>query len=166
MKKTIAVSILLFAIPAISVANCGNGDPNGNGCTGSTGAQGATGPQGLTGATGASGTNGATGAAGKTGAQGVQGAQGLAGDSGLDATRENVGVTVRWHDWQHFSVTSGYKYDVRHQGQEIDIAVLNIKLGKSSEERQIDQLKSEVLKLQEMVSIPRVSEVFIKSEDK
>jgi hypothetical protein len=93
--------------------------------------------KGATGQAGAVGGQGSAGTQGVKGDKGDTGAQGAPGDSGLDATRENIGVTVRLYDHKRFSVTSGYRYDVHHHGQEIDMAVLNIKLGKSWEEELI-----------------------------
>lgn len=103
----------------------------------------------LKGAQGAQGTAGDTGAAGsngKNGNDGKDGKDGRDGRDGTDATIDNhlflnVGADIRWYDWKHVALHSGYRYDVRHFNHTVDIAVVHIKLGRSYEQREIDKLK-------------------------
>lgn len=108
------------------------------------------GPQGVAGATGAQGPQGTTGSTGKSGADGTNGKDGAKGDAGtpgkdgnneLDALRLNLGIDVRWYDWKHVALTSGYRYDINHGGQTVDMLVVHIKLGSSYEDREIAKLK-------------------------
>jgi hypothetical protein len=143
-EKLMKKLLMLLMLMALATPAFAHDDDDEVGPQGPQGIQGPIGPKGdkgNPGNNGANGTNGTNGVNGKDGATGAQGPKGNDGDSGLDATRENVGVTVRWYDWKHFSLTSGYKFDVNHHGHEIDMAVLNIKLGKSYEERRIERLE-------------------------
>lgn len=102
--------------------------------------------KGAAGAAGAAGSAGATGAAGQKGDKGKDGADGKDGRNGTDATIDNhlflnVGLDLRWYDWKHVSLNSGYRYDVRHFNHTVDIAVVQIKLGRSYEQRELDKLK-------------------------
>jgi len=127
MNKVIAISIILFAIPALGLAE-GDEDqgPQGpQGIQGIQGVAGPTGPQGIPGAKGANGTNGSNGAigqagvvgaqgsagvAGKNGAAGVNGTNGKDGKNGQDATPSwhgtdiVGGVAVRLYDHKYFQV--------------------------------------------------------------
>lgn len=107
---------------------------------GATGAQGVAGSQGSTGAQGNTGAKGATGAQGKNGVNGV---------NGTDATIDNhlflnVGLNVRWYDWKYVSLNSGYRYDVSHYNHTVDMAIVQIKLGRSSEQRDLDRLRKQL----------------------
>lgn len=93
------------------------------------------------------GTTGTAGVAGATGSQGVQGTKGDTGakgdkgdpgDNGDNRLNLNVGASVRWYDWKHVNLTSGARYDIRHYGWQVDMVMLNVKLGKSHEERIIE----------------------------
>lgn len=92
---------------------------------------------------------------GKNGSQGTQGVQGAKGDTGAagrdgtDATIDNhlflnVGATVRWYDWKYVSFSSGYRYDVHHYENTVDIAMVNIKLFQSYEDRRADALQKRI----------------------
>lgn len=93
---------------------------------------------GQAGAQGMQGTQGSQGVKGDTGAKGEKGAAGKDGDDGNNRLNLNLGASVRWHDWKHINLTSGARYDVRHYGWQVDMVMLNVKLGKSHEERVIE----------------------------
>lgn len=104
------------------------------------------GAAGTAGVTGAQGTQGATGSKGDTGDKGKDGKDGTNGRDGSDANINNnlflnIGLSVRWYDWKYVSLNSGYHYDVNHYNHTVDIAVVQIKLGRSYEQREIDELK-------------------------
>lgn len=116
---------------------------------GTQGIQGVQGDIGLTGAQGNAGSTGAAGVKGNTGDKGKDGAKGVDGRNGTDANINNnlflnVGVDVRWYDWKYVSLNSGYRYDVKHYNHTVDIAVVQIKLGRSSEQREIDRLRKQL----------------------
>lgn len=119
-----------------------------------------TGPQGVA---GRDGQDGAQGVAGEKGNQGETGPKGDKGDSApAKAPGEetyvygesprplivNVGAEVRWYDAKHFSLNSGYRWDTRNHGQTIDAAIVQIKIGRSYEQRELDKLTREVRHLQ------------------
>lgn len=109
----------------------------------------------LKGSAGVQGTQGTTGSKGDVGQAGKDGKDGR---NGTDATIDNhlflnVGLGLRWYDWKYVSLNSGYRYDVRHFNHTVDIAIFQIKLGKSYEERLIDQLRKE-LKGRNVVELP------------
>ena len=105
--------------------------------------------KGATGAAGAAGAQGTQGAAGTKGDTGDKGKEGTKGKDGRDGTNANIdnnlflniGLGVRWYDWKHVSLNSGYRYDVRHFNHTVDIAVVQIKIGRSYEQRELDKLK-------------------------
>lgn len=120
------------------------------------GSVGATGASGSDGAAGSQGVQGVQGTKGDTGAKGDKGEKGDRGDDGNNRLTLNLGVGVRWYDWKHVSLTSGYRYDVRHFGHTVDMVVFNIKLGRSHEERlleaqnkKIEALEAALLRLQQ-----------------
>lgn len=101
------------------------------------GAQGVAGTAGAIGSTGAQGTKGTDGKNGKDGLNGRDGK-----DADIDNTLTvNLGVAVRWYDWKYVSLNSGYKYDVNHGGHTVDAAIIQIKLGRSYEQRELDKIK-------------------------
>lgn len=107
------------------------------------------GMQGAQGVQGTEGTAGARGVQGQTGQKGNDGKDGKDGKDGHDGTDANInnnlflniGSDVRWYDWKHVALHSGYRYDVRHFNHTVDIAVIHVKLGRSYEEREIEKLK-------------------------
>lgn len=104
------------------------------------------GAAGTAGIAGAQGTQGNTGSKGDVGAAGKDGKDGKDGRDGSDANINNnlflnVGLNVRWYDWKHVSLNSGYHYDVNHYNHTVDIAIIQIKLGRSYEQREIEKLK-------------------------
>lgn len=120
-----------------------------------------TGPQGI------QGKDGPMGPEGPTGPEGPQGPKGDKGDPGeapaaapanevqqvtvepkSPPTAYNVGAEVRWADFKYFSLNSGYRYDVKNKGNIIDAAIVQIKLGRSYEERRIDKLEYDLRVLQ------------------
>jgi len=155
MKRTLVIGIIVLGLFGRAYADDdGEIGPQGPvGPQGPQGIQGPIGPAGKNGVNGQPGTNGINGIQGPAGVKGSSGANGTNGtngtngkdgDSGLDATHENIGVTVRWIDKQRFFLTSGYKFDVNHHEQEIDMMVLNIKIGSSYEEREISHLRKQL----------------------
>lgn len=176
MKKMIAVSILLFAIPAMSLANCGNDNGNGNGCsgdgtvgsqgpTGATGPQGSQGTPGVNGSNGTNGTNGANGSTGVAGAAGKNGAQGPIGSSAVDPrmteARLGIDTAVRLYDSKRFQLQVYNIYspslhsseDVVGDGRNLQFGVRMIfKLGTSYEERQNNSLKAQLESLQLLIA--------------
>lgn len=117
--------------------------------------KGATGAQGIQ---GTQGSVGATGTKGDIGDKGNNGANGKDGRNGIDATINNhlflnVGLNLRWYDWKHVSLNSGYHYDFRHFNHTVDVAVIQIKLSRSYEQRELESLRKEV----ELLSLQRVA---------
>lgn len=114
----------------------------------------------LKGATGQAGASGAQGSAGSQGSQGVQGTKGDKGDKGKDGRNGddgdnrltlNIGATVRWYDWKHVNITSGYRYDINHYCHTVDMVMVNIKLGKSYEQRETAALEKRLALLERMI---------------
>lgn len=118
------------------------------------GANGATGAAGAIGAAGTAGTNGSKGDTGEAGTKGSQGDKGDKGDSGKpgddgeNRLNVNVGAEVRWYDWKHVALSSGYRYDLQHHGHVVDALVVQFKIGKSYEGRQMEKLRHDILDLQ------------------
>lgn len=99
----------------------------------------------LKGANGAAGTVGATGPQGVQGIQGVKGDKGDKGDPGDNGDNRltlNIGAQIRWYDWKHVALFSGYRYDIHHYGHTVDMLVVQVKIGSSYEERQNNALKA------------------------
>lgn len=117
------------------------------------GPQGPQGPAGPTGPMGPQGLPGIAGEKGDAGNPGENGFNGRDGDHALDATRVNLGTSVRWYDWKHVNLTSGYRYDTNHNGHTIDAMMVNFKLGQSYEDRQIAELRSKIADLVGMVHV-------------
>lgn len=115
--------------------------------------KGASGAAGATGSTGNTGVKGDTGATGQKGNDGKDGKDGLNGkDANIDGnTFINVGASVRWYDWKNVSLTSGYRYDLNHHEQTIDAMVIQLKLGKSFEDRKLSKLQDRVDRLERML---------------
>lgn len=130
--------------------------------------KGTNGAAGIAGAVGSQGAQGQQGVKGDTGAKGDKGDKGDPGDDGNNRLTLNIGAQVRWYDWKHIALTSGYRYDVRHFGHTVDVLVVQIKLGKSYEERTLEEQAKELRDIEEMLrrmatgpSVDRVSELFI-----
>lgn len=84
--------------------------------------------------------------------------------NGLERLKVMPEADVRFYDSQHVSAIAYDAYDTTN-GRNFAIGVkVLLKIGKSYEETQIDSLKTEIAKLQEMLYVPRVSERFITSE--
>lgn len=118
--------------------------------------KGATGAAGVAGATGNTGSKGDTGSIGKSGNDGKNGKDGKNGLDGKDASIDhhlflNAGLSLRWYDWKHVSLTSGYRYDFNHYNHTVDMLVVNIKLGKSYEQRELEAQKKEIESLRRML---------------
>ena len=101
------------------------------------------------------------GPAGPQGPEGAIGPSGKDGDSSDGNINLNVGVSARWLDAERWGLSSGYRYDIHHSGHIIDLAVLNLKIGKSYQDERIQRLRNEldtwkalVLKMSESIPNP------------
>jgi len=139
----------------------GRGLGEAQGSIGPQGPTGQRGPQGADGSSGINGMPGAKGAHGDNGARGQKGDKGVPGDDGNGRLALNIGAQVRWHDFQHVALMSGYKYDIRHFGQTVDILVIQIKVGMSHEERVIERQRKDIEVLQRMLAT-----TFVVGDDK
>lgn len=95
------------------------------------------------------GPAGPAGPQGAPGARGVMGYPGVRGPAGSDAEADSshayFGVEGLWHEWDnHVGLRSGIKKDVVHGGFSADIAVVQVRFGKSPEDRRIDALTKEL----------------------
>lgn len=99
------------------------------------GTNGINGSNGVNGAVGSQGDTGVAGKDGQNGKDGLNGKDGRDADDMNNRLTVNVGAEVRWYDWKHFALGSGYRYDAWHGGHTVDALVFQIKLGKSYEER-------------------------------
>lgn len=122
------------------------GDP---GLNGTNGVDGQNGTNGVDGQNGVNGTNGTDGKDGAKGDKGDKGKDGANGKNGTNASMDhnlflNLGAEVRWYDAKHFSLNSGYRHDLRHHNNTVDIAVIQFKIGRSYEERQLEALKKQI----------------------
>lgn len=125
------------------------GNTGAAGVAGSVGAIGNTGNDGAKGATGATGNSGAAGTAGAPGAKGAVGPQGAKGDKGDSADVPQIdprlNVKIRLYDSKHWSFSSFASFGMQSGtpryivGQELEL-----KLGKSAEQREIDKLRKEL----------------------
>lgn len=111
----------------------------------------------LKGATGAAGTTGTTGSQGQQGVKGNDGKDGTNGLNGKDANIDghtfiNVGAMVRWYDWKNVSLNSGYRYDFNHNEHTVDAMIIQIKLGKSFEDRKVSALQDRVDRLERLLT--------------
>lgn len=107
--------------------------------------------KGTTGQAGAVGSTGSQGSIGQTGANGTNGTNGS--DASIDGhTFINVGASIRWYDWKNVNLTSGYRYDFNHHEHTVDAMIINIKLGKSFEDRKVSELQDRVDRLERMLS--------------
>lgn len=119
---------------------------------GTNGTNGSNGAVGSSGANGAKGDQGDKGSKGDAGAKGDKGDPGTQGDDMNHRLMVNVGAEVRWYDWKHFAVSSGYRYDVNHGDHTVDALVLQVKLGKSYEGREMEALKGKLKALEAALS--------------
>lgn len=163
MKKLLVV-LSVFALAVSPVfANCGNDNGNGNGCSGNQGPQGPagpTGPQGPAGSDGANGTNGANGADGQNGKNGVDGKDGKA-PAGLTDSKLLVDTAIRLYDGKRLQLQAFNAYALgRHHNQDLignghnfiyGVRVV-FKLGKSHEERILEQQQREIDALKKLLS--------------
>lgn len=110
------------------------------GATGQAGASGVQGSAGSQGTQGVQGTQGAVGAKGDKGDQGIQGPKGDSAD--VPAIDPRLNVKIREYDSTHWSLSSFASFGFQSGtpryivGQELEL-----KLGKSAEQREIDKLK-------------------------
>lgn len=111
----------------------------------------------------ASQMKGVAGAPGVSGTGGKEGKDGKDGRNGTDATIDNhlflnIGFGIRWYDWKHIALTSGYKYDVRHYNHTVDLAVVQVKLGQSYEERRLEALNRKLEALESNLAVMQIIE--------
>ncbi len=86
---------------------------------------------------------------GPIGPRGSVGSPGVAGvDADANTFKARVGADVIWQDWDNAYLSSGYRYDTINDGHLIDMVVLGIKIGKSSEDRKIEKLEKQIQELQ------------------
>lgn len=151
MKKLILL-MAVMSLTGTAYANCGNGNGNGNGCSGEQGPQGPQGPAGQNGTNGTNGTNGANGT------DGVNGTNGKDGRNGTDAQVDRsamlaLDAAVRLYDGKYVQLQAFNIYqpsrkqsqDVLGDGRNFMFgARIVFKLGKSYEERRIDELEKKL----------------------
>lgn len=113
--------------------------------------KGAAGTNGADGAVGNTGANGSKGDTGETGQKGDKGDKGEPGDNGEHRLTVNIGAEVRWYDWKHVAVASGYRYDVNHHSHTVDAVIFQIKLGRSYEDRRLDALQKKLDRLERLL---------------
>lgn len=96
------------------------------------------------------------GSQGPQGIQGVQGVKGNTGDAGREKTEYIGQVSIRILDEKRYgvSVYDGYDFRARHN-DEIGLR-LDLKLGKSYEEKQIEELKRTIEELKSVAHRPGV----------
>lgn len=135
------------------LANCGNGNGNGNGCNGSVGPQGPKGDKGDTGASGLNGTNGVDGANGTNGKDSQV-------DSHFSESNLAVDAAVRLYDSKRLQLQAFNIYGLgRHRGDDIFGNGHNLmygmrlvlKLGKSYEEKRIEDLNKKISRLERLL---------------
>lgn len=134
----------LFPLPAAAGGHHGHHSQGQIGPQGPVGPQGPQGPQGEAGAAGVDGRNGNDGRPGDAGAPGATGASGPAGESSDKNLAVNVGAAVRWYDWKHVNLNSGYRYDIKNSAHVVDALIVGVKLGKSYEEREMAKLRAQM----------------------
>lgn len=149
--KTLVVLLLFFVAQGVFANGSHHWKTGPQGPIGPQGQKGDPGMDGLNGTNGIDGNDGATGATGPTGAKGevgAQGPQGQAGPAGKDISENrlavNVGAEVRWYDWKHVSLNSGYRRDLWHGGNVVDALIVQIKLGKSYEAREMERMRADL----------------------
>lgn len=113
--------------------------------------KGATGTAGVAGSQGDTGAQGVQGNKGNNGAKGEAGRDGRNGDDGDNRLTLNLGASVRWYDWKNVNLTSGARYDVHHYGWQVDMMMVNIKIGKSYESRQQEKLEARLGLMERML---------------
>jgi hypothetical protein len=134
------------------------------GLQGPMGFIGPMGPQGRPGFNGANGVNGTQGVAGAMGATGAQGQTGKAGAAGVQgpagpaqdvpAIDPRLDVEVREYDAKHWAMSSYASFGMQSGTSRYIVGQrLTLKLGRSSEQRELDQLRKEV----EQLRLDRVS---------
>ncbi len=161
MKKLTLVTLAILGLSTLGYANCGNDNGNGNGCSGNTGPQGPQGPQGPVGLNGTNGSNGANGSNGTNGANGSNGTSGVNGKDGRNGTDAQVDrsaklaldAAIRLYDGKYVQVQAFNIYlpsrknnqDVIGDGTNFMFgARVVFKLGRSYEERRIDELEKKL----------------------
>jgi hypothetical protein len=125
----VSIAALVLSVTAFPVNAGGSHEKTYGHKHGHVGPAGPTGPQGARGEAGES----IVGPAGKAG-----------NDSDADSFHANLGAQVRWYDWEHVALHSGYRYDTIHGGHTVDMAVVQFKVGTSHEERRIKALESKI----------------------
>lgn len=145
MKKLL-IAAVLFGLATPVFANCGNGNGNGNGCSDNQGPQGPAGQDGLNGTNGTDGVNGTNGTNGKDGRNGTDAQVDRSAKLALDAAiRLYDGKYVQLQAFNIYTPSRKDKQDVIGDGQNFMFgARVVFKLGKSYEERRIDELEKKL----------------------
>lgn len=163
MKKRLlvatAITVLFTVFNPVGILATDDHDSETQGPAGPQGPKGDKGDKGNKGDKGDKGSPGQNGHDGKDGTNGRNGEKGADGQDGKDGTDAkpaddlehrlsvNVGAQVRWYDWKHIALASGYRYDVNHQGHTVDALIVQIKIGKSYEERRLAELQKRLDRL-------------------
>lgn len=174
MKKLLALLTILTVTIGTVRADTGPQGPKGD--KGDRGEQGQSGQNGHDGNNGHDGQNGQKGSDGSNGHDGNNGHDGSTGENGKDGKNGKDGVTppapdnlehrlnvnlgfdVRWYDWKYVVLKSGYRFDTNHKGHVVDALVVQFKIGKSHEERELDKLRREIQELRYQATVPFVIE--------
>lgn len=145
MKKLIML-LAMMSLAGVASANCGNGNGNGNGCTGPQGPQGPAGQDGLNGTNGTNGTNGVDGVNGKDGRDGTDAQVDRSAMLALDtAVRLYDGKYIQLQAFNIYQPSRKQSQDVIGDGRNFMFgARVVFKLGKSYEERRIDELEKKL----------------------
>lgn len=132
-----------------------NGERGQNGQNGHDGNNGQNGHDGQNGQKGSDGSNGQNGTDGTNGSNGKDGKDGVmppTPDNLEHRLNVNLGFDVRWYDWKHIALKSGYRFDMNHKGHVVDALVVELKLGKSSEEREMERLRRDIQELKQQAA--------------
>lgn len=159
--KKLLVVLMFLSSPAFAFGHFHwhhfrQGPPGPQGPAGPAGADGTNGAPGSDGQAGPAGTNGQVGADGAAGSAGASGAPGTAGTNGSDANTDNslfwgVGTDVRWYDAKYWGLHTTYTHDFNH-GQNAVFGIIAVKIGKSYEEKEMEQLKYLLANTQEAMA--------------
>lgn len=156
MKRLLTLMVMM-SLTGVVFANCGNDNGNGNGCSGQQGPKGDkgdTGPAGLNGSDGKdgqsikgdAGQNGENGAAGKDGRNGTDAQVDRSAKLVLDtAVRLYDGKYVQLQAFNVYQLSRKHSQDVIGDGNNFMFgARVVFKLGRSYEERRLDELEKKL----------------------
>jgi hypothetical protein len=151
----ILVVVILSAMLSMVVYGEEGGDQEETFLTGPTGPQGLQGPIGPQGFTGQPGQQGLAGSRGSNGINGIDGKDGINGKDGavgpagvssvVPAVDPRIDVEIREYDAKHWAVSSYVSFGIQTGTSRYIVGQrLVLKLGKSSEQREIDKLRKEI----------------------